>query len=59
MSTTTIDKLLELHQDLFCNQFHLLTNELCEGLLADFKLFTYLNQDLKFFKLDSIYLVKH
>lgn len=52
MSTTTIDKLLELHQDLFLQSIsHPLTNELCEGLLADFKLFTYLNQDLKFFQI--------
>ncbi|CAX40414.1 protein Pet18 homologue, putative [Candida dubliniensis CD36] len=49
---STIDKLLKVHQDLFLQSIsHPLTNELCEGTLADYKLFTYLNQDLKFFQI--------
>ncbi|KAG7666342.1 uncharacterized protein J8A68_000111 [[Candida] subhashii] len=47
-----IDKLLEKHSDLFTESItHPLTNELCDGTLADYRLFTYLTQDLKFFQI--------
>lgn len=47
-----IDYLLEKHKGTYQRAItHPLTNELCEGTLPDFKLFTYLTQDLKFFQL--------
>lgn len=47
-----IDDLLEKYEETYQKAItHLLTNELCEGTLPDFKLFTYLTQDLKFFQL--------
>lgn len=47
-----IDKLLEKHSDLFNKSItHPLTYELCAGTLADYRLYTYLTQDLKFFQI--------
>ena len=47
-----IDDLLEKHKIAYHRAItHPLTNELCKGTLPDFKLFTYLTQDLKFFQL--------
>ncbi|PSK41168.1 hypothetical protein C7M61_000842 [Candidozyma pseudohaemuli] len=49
---TFIDQLLEKHHDKFHKLITCaLTNELCKGTLPDYKLFTYLVQDLKFFQL--------
>jgi thiaminase len=47
-----IDDLLEKYKERYQKAItHALTKELCEGTLPDFKLFTYLTQDLKFFQL--------
>lgn len=47
-----IDELLEKYSKRYEESItHPLTNELCLGNLPDFKLFTYLTQDLKFFHL--------
>ncbi|KAK6457397.1 transcription regulator [Scheffersomyces xylosifermentans] len=47
-----VDQLLEKYQDkVEQSTTHPLTNELCEGTLADYRLFTYLTQDLKFFQI--------
>lgn len=47
-----IDDLLKKYNDKYQKSItHPLTNELCAGTLPDFKLFTYLTQDLKFFQL--------
>ncbi|KAK6461210.1 transcription regulator [Scheffersomyces coipomensis] len=52
MTTDIIDSLIEKHQDQFHQSIsHPLTNELCQGILPDYKLFTYLIQDLKFFQI--------
>lgn len=46
-----IETLLNKHSDLFqTSTLHPLTNELCKGILPDYKLHTYLVQDLKFFQ---------
>lgn len=46
-----VDQLLLTHASLFQKSIlHPLTNELCQGTLADDKLLTYLVQDLKFFQ---------
>lgn len=46
-----VDLLLSKHHALYSNSItHPLTNELCQGTLPDYKLFTYLTQDLKFFQ---------
>lgn len=47
-----VDKLLQKYQDkVQKSSSHPLTNELCNGTLPDYKLYTYLVQDLKFFQL--------
>lgn len=47
-----LQQLLSKHCNLFeAATQHPLTNELCEGVLPDYKLYTYLVQDLKFFQL--------
>lgn len=46
-----IDLLLAKHYELFQESIsHPLTNELCQGILPNYKLYTYLHQDLKFFQ---------
>mmetsp|Transcript_8354 Transcript_8354/g.10403 ORF Transcript_8354/g.10403 Transcript_8354/m.10403 type:complete len:233 (-) Transcript_8354:154-852(-) len=48
----SIENLIEKYKEKYQKSItHPLTNELCEGTLPDFKLFTYLTQDLKFFQL--------
>lgn len=49
---SVIERLLKEHNDIFQESIsHPLTNELCQGTLADYKLYTYLHQDLKYFQL--------
>ncbi|KAK7676537.1 hypothetical protein QCA50_020506 [Cerrena zonata] len=46
-----VDQLLAKHHSVYTESItHPLTNELCQGTLPDYKLFTYLTQDLKFFQ---------
>lgn len=46
-----VDQLLAMHHSVYTESItHPLTNELCQGTLPDYKLFTYLTQDLKFFQ---------
>ncbi|KAI5959291.1 uncharacterized protein KGF55_005441 [Candida pseudojiufengensis] len=48
--TSFIDQLIEKHNDIYIKSIsHPLTNEICQGTLLNYKLYTYLNQDLKFF----------
>lgn len=48
---TFVDLLIAKHQAIYSQSItHPLTNELCNGSLPDYKLFTYLTQDLKFFQ---------
>lgn len=48
---SVIERLLKEHNDIFQESIsHPLTNELCQGILDDYKLYTYLHQDLKYFQ---------
>ncbi|KAK6198606.1 transcription regulator [Scheffersomyces amazonensis] len=52
MSTNIVDTLIAKYEEKFTESIsHPLTNELCQGTLPDYKLFTYLVQDLKFFNI--------
>ncbi|EMG49295.1 PET18 Protein PET18 [Candida maltosa Xu316] len=49
---SVIEELLAKHHNLYNKSVsHPLTNELCQGTIPDYKLFTYLHQDLKFFQI--------
>ncbi|RCK66090.1 Protein PET18 [Candida viswanathii] len=49
---SVIERLLKENNDIFQESItHPLTTELCQGTLADYKLFTYLHQDLKYFQI--------
>ncbi|KAI5957234.1 hypothetical protein KGF54_000162 [Candida jiufengensis] len=48
--TSFVSELIEKHNGIYNTSIsHPLTNELCQGILLNYQLFTYLNQDLKFF----------
>ncbi|KAK6877806.1 Protein PET18 [Candida tropicalis] len=48
---SVIERLLKEHNDIYQKSIsHPLTNELCQGTLEDYRLYTYLHQDLKFFQ---------
>ena len=48
---SVIERLLKEHNDIYQKSIsHPLTNELCQGTVEDYRLYTYLHQDLKFFQ---------